>query len=91
MICINFCCCINIQNHVGFVYSDVEYYNSSRFSFLLRNCEEALKLVEKDRKTKNQSNNKDKLLDAFKELENFMKHFLKSLDEQPKGKKTNII
>lgn len=63
---------------------DVEYYNSSTFSSLLRHCEEALKLVERDRKMTNQTNNKDKLLDAFKELENFIKHFLTSLDEQPK-------
>jgi hypothetical protein len=72
------------------VCSDVEYYNSSTFSSLLRHCEEALKLVERDRKMTNQTNNKDKLLDAFKELENFIKHFLTSLDEQPKGNKINI-
>lgn len=46
-----------------------------------------MELVEEDRIMKaSSSDNKNKLLEAFKALEDFMKQFIQSLDEKPRGK-----
>ncbi|KAL7309794.1 Neuroblast differentiation-associated protein [Mucor circinelloides] len=59
-------------------------YHSSKLSSLLRHCEESMKLFEQDKRMNVQSSDsKDKLLEAFKVLEDFMKQFIKSLDDTP--------
>ncbi|KAG1118448.1 hypothetical protein G6F42_013195 [Rhizopus arrhizus] len=59
-------------------------YHSSKLSSLLRHCEESMKLFEKDKRMKVQSGySKNKLLEACKALEDFMKQFIKSLDDTP--------
>ncbi|GAN04508.1 neuroblast differentiation-associated protein AHNAK-like [Mucor ambiguus] len=59
-------------------------YHSSKFSSLSRHCEEAMEIFQKDRRMKVPSNDsKDKLLKAFKALEDFAKQFIQSLDDEP--------
>ncbi|KAK4513473.1 uncharacterized protein ATC70_005474 [Mucor velutinosus] len=61
-------------------------YHSSKFRSLLRHCEEAMELVEKDQRANiPSSDNKDALIKAFKALEGFMKQFIQSLEDKPQG------
>ncbi|KAI9470701.1 MAG: hypothetical protein EXX96DRAFT_585458 [Benjaminiella poitrasii] len=71
---------------------DKQEDSSSKFSLLLRHCEEAMKQVEKDQENhkinlnpaslQSLSTSRDRLFDAFKQFEDYMNRMFQSVDQQ---------